>query len=146
MDLIVKLMEPCHIDEVVKISRESFSISWSEDSFRKELSNPLAKYVVGLIDNQVVGFAGVWMIIDEGHITNIAVSPNFRGQKIATKLLAGLIEQAENWGCYAITLEVRKSNIIAQKLYESAGFVNEGIRKGYYEDNKEDAIIMWKRN
>ncbi|MGL5150232.1 MAG: ribosomal protein S18-alanine N-acetyltransferase [Clostridium sp.] len=145
MDLTIKLMDASHIDEVIKISEVSFPVSWSLDSFNRELTNPLAKYVVAISNNKVIGFAGIWIILDEGHITNIATLPDFRGKGVATKLLEHLLELSKSLNCVAITLEVRKSNIIAQKLYESAGFVNEGVRKGYYEDNKEDAIIMWKR-
>ena len=96
------------------------------------------------IENEiVVGYAGMWKIQDEGHITNIAVHPEFRGVHIGKALMSQLINEARSLGVNSMTLEVRKSNIIARNLYESFGFKEAGVRKGYYADNKEDAIVMW---
>lgn len=134
------------LDEVLEISNASLKESWSHESFSKELYNPLAKYLVAKSENgKTLGFAGIWTIVDEGHITNIAVHPNFRKKGIGSALVKGLIDHASSWGYTAMTLEVRKSNIAAQNLYKKYGFIEEGIRKKYYQDNKEDAIIMWKR-
>lgn len=134
------------LDEVLKISDASLKESWSLESFSKELSNPLAKYLVAKShDGKTLGFAGIWTIIDEGHITNIAVHPDYRQKGIGSALVKGLIDKSNSWGYNAMTLEVRKSNIPAQNLYKKYGFIEEGIRKKYYQDNKEDAIIMWKR-
>lgn len=139
-------MEEKDLDGVVEVSSVSLKESWTHDAFKKELSNPLAKYLVARQDGQIVGFAGVWTIVDEGHITNIAVHPDFRKQKIGSDLVKTLIEHCDNWGCHALTLEVRESNLPAQGLYKKFGFIEEGLRKNYYHDNKESAVIMWKRD
>ncbi|MBD7912973.1 MULTISPECIES: ribosomal protein S18-alanine N-acetyltransferase [Clostridium] len=145
MSVKLSLMKKEDLSQVLEISSLSLKESWSLDSFSKELSNPLAKYVVAKTDNKTVGFAGVWIIVDEGHITNIAVHPEFREKGIGSDLVQSLIEHSKSWGCHSLTLEVRASNKPAQNLYKKFGFVEEGIRKRYYQDNKEDAIIMWKR-
>lgn len=145
MDLILNLMKDEHLKDVLEVSNLSLKESWSEDAFKKELSNPLAKYIVALDNNKAVGFAGVWTIVDEGHITNIAVHPDYRGKGIGTSLVKELITHCNNYGIKAFTLEVRASNKIAQSLYSSLGFKEEGVRKKYYRDNGEDAIIMWKK-
>ena len=97
------------------------------------------------MDNKVIGFAGLWTIVDEGHITNIAVHPDYRGKGIGSKLVKSLIDNSKDWYINDLTLEVRYSNKIAQNLYKKYGFIEEGIRKNYYADNKEDAVIMWRR-
>lgn len=145
MNLTLNYMEEKDIPGVLKVSTLSLKESWSIDSFTKELSNPLAKYIVAKFDDTVVGFAGVWTILDEGHITNIAVHPNYRKQKIGSKLVKSLLDYCHSCNCNALTLEVRESNLPAQGLYKKYGFKEEGIRKNYYSDNKENAIIMWKR-
>jgi [ribosomal protein S18]-alanine N-acetyltransferase len=143
MNLVFDLMKEEDIDDILDISSLSFSISWSKDSYTQELSNPIARYLVCKIDNKVVGFVGTWIVLDEAHITNIAVHPNYRKQGIGSKLLSEFLEYCKNQGCVAFTLEVRSGNKAAKALYENHNFKQEGIRKGYYEDNKEDAIIMW---
>lgn len=145
MDLLVKEMDASHIDEVLHISQHSFPVSWSIESFKKELKNPLAKYMVAILNDKVIGFAGLWTILDEGHITNIAIDSAYRGNGYSKILLSTLLKNTESLCSEGVTLEVRISNVVAQKLYTSLGFSSEGVRKGYYEDNKEDAIIMWKR-
>lgn len=146
MNVILRLMEEADLDQVLEISSLSLKESWSKSAFLNELSNPLAKYMVSIVNDTIVGFAGVWIIVDEGHITNIAVHPNFRGQGVGEKLVLSLINQASSWSINSFTLEVRDSNIIAQNLYKKLSFIEEGRRKNYYSDNNEDAIIMWIRN
>lgn len=147
MKIDYKLMDTSHINGVYELSKACFSIPWSLDSISYEIENPLAKYVIAqdLSTNEVVGFAGVWIVAGEGDITNIAVHPSYRKQGIASQLLSKLLELCKDNNCNDITLEVRVSNTPAQNLYTKFGFVNEGIRKKYYSDNGEDAIIMWKR-
>lgn len=147
MKIDYKLMDTSHINGVYELSKACFSIPWSLDSISYEIENPLAKYVIAqdLSTNEVVGFAGVWIVAGEGDITNIAVHPSYRKQGIASQLLSKLLEICKDNNCNDITLEVRVSNTPAQNLYTKFGFVNEGIRKKYYSDNGEDAIIMWKR-
>ena len=141
----IDLMKEEDIDSVLAISSLSFAVCWSKSSYIQELTNPVAKYFVAKIDGKVVGFAGTWIVLDESHITNIAVHPNYRKQGIASKLLKELLNHCKRHGCIGYTLEVRSSNTAAKALYEKHNFKQDGIRKGYYEDNKEDAVIMWLR-
>lgn len=147
MQIHYSLMNESHIQGVYDLSKESFAIPWSLDSIKKELNNPQAKYIIAqnLSTEEVIGFVGVWIILGEGDITNIAVSPKYRKQGIGSKLLVNLLEVCKSNNCEDITLEVRASNIPAQGLYKNFGFKEEGLRKKYYSDNGEDAVIMWKR-
>ena len=117
-----------------------------KESFKDELNNEIAHYLVGSINNKVVAYIGAWFILDEAHITNVAVKSDFRRQKIAKQLITAFIVLAKKHQITSITLEVRASNIPAQSLYQQFGFEKQGLRKRYYADNNEDAIIMWLRN
>nr|WP_186428955.1 ribosomal protein S18-alanine N-acetyltransferase [Clostridium sp. BSD9I1] len=133
------------IFSIYEISTLCFPISWSITSIKGELtSNTHARYVVAVENDIVVGFAGLWIIVDEGHVTNIAVHPDFRRKGIGTLLMDKLMFISKNENLIGLTLEVRKSNLSAQNLYKQFGFIEEGVRKNYYSDNGEDAIIMWK--
>ena len=145
MNISFYLMKEEDIDSVLEVSSLSFSIPWSKDSYIQELTNPIARYLVAKIDNKVVGFVGTWIVLDESHITNIAIHPNYRKQGIGSSLLEAFLKYCKSQGCIAFTLEVRNSNKAARTLYEKYNFKQEGVRKGYYEDTKEDAIIMWLR-
>ncbi len=145
--ILIVDMDESHIDDVVKIEEESFPIPWPRQTFEFELLyNELAEYVVALDGERVVGYGGMWMVLNEAHITNIAVTPSYRGRGIGRMLLLGLIRRAVALGADRMTLEVRPSNQPARNLYRSLGFVDRGRRKGYYQDNNEDAIIMWHEN
>ncbi|MBU5590341.1 ribosomal protein S18-alanine N-acetyltransferase [Clostridium sp. MSJ-4] len=135
-----------HIDDVLSISFLSFPISWYRESFIRELQNNFAYYVVAKYEGDIVGFGGTWIILEESHITNIAVHPNFRGLGIGEIILKSLINIGKSHGINSMTLEVRPSNTAALGLYNKLGFLEEGRRKNYYEDNKEDALILWKRD
>lgn len=136
-----------HIDSVLVIDTLCFPTPWSRESFQKEIeNNKFARYIIAKKGDVVIGYAGMWLILDEGHITNIAVHPEYRGIGAGKLLLEALIEICRIESINSITLEVRKSNIVAQSLYKKYGFVEEGIRKEYYGDNREDAIIMWKHS
>ncbi|MBV7271708.1 ribosomal protein S18-alanine N-acetyltransferase [Clostridium thailandense] len=146
-DIDIICLKSEHIDSVITIDTLCFAIPWSRESFQKEVdSNKFARYIVAKKNNIIIGYAGMWLILDEGHITNIAVHPEYRGIGAGNLLLEGLIEICKSESINSLTLEVRKSNIVAQNLYKKYGFVEEGLRKEYYGDNKEDAIIMWKHN
>ena len=147
MKIDYSLMNENHVKGVYELSEECFAIPWTLDSINNELNNPLAKYVIAqdLSTGEVVGFVGVWIIAGEGDITNIAVTPKYRKHGIASNLLIKLFEVCKTFNCGDITLEVRASNIPAQNLYKKFNFKEEGMRKGYYSDNGEDAIIMWRR-
>ena len=138
-------MKSTHLADVCEIAIFSFPIPWSYDSFSNELNNKLATYIVASKNDKVVGFGGIWVIFDESHITNIAVHPDYRGLGIGDILMEALIKKSYDKGSKDITLEVRRSNVVAQNLYKKYGFAQDGIRKKYYQDNGEDAIIMWKR-
>lgn len=142
-NLIIEQMKENDIDGVFEVEKNCFEDYWSKDSFKKELSNNLAKYLVAKVDNKVVGYVGIWFVVDEGHITNVAVHEGYRGQKIGDQLIRELVEVCKNNKIVSMTLEVRASNVVAQNLYRKYGFKMAGIRKEYYSNNKEDAIIMW---
>lgn len=146
MKIAYSLMKSSDIQGVFNISNSCFSTPWSLESIKSELNNPLAKYIVATDKdlNLVVGFIGCWIVVGEASITNIAVDKNYRKLGIGNKLLESLINLCNDLNCTLINLEVRESNLTAQNLYKKHGFIVDGIRKGYYEDNKEDAILMTK--
>lgn len=134
-----------HVDSIIEIEQMSFSIPWTKEAFEMEATmNKCATYIVAMIGDRVAGYGGFWMIIDEAHITNIAVHPDYRGRGVGNAVMKGLIEAAKKRGASSMTLEVRESNEVALNLYHKFGFRAYGRRKGYYQDNGEDAIIMWK--
>ncbi|MCS6774036.1 MAG: ribosomal protein S18-alanine N-acetyltransferase [Anaerolineae bacterium] len=157
------------IPEVMVIERSSFSRPWPERAYRYELTqNPNAHFVVARLDGHasvakqtsalgrlrirrartdnapdaVVGFAGLWMQVDEAHIATIAVHPDFRGRGVGDKLLRAMLLTAQQHCARIVTLEVRVSNLVAQRLYQKYQFEVVGLRKAYYQDNREDALIM----
>ena len=147
MDIIIREMTVKDIDDILEIEKEVFSTPWSKDAFITEIEkNLLAKYFIAELDKKVIGYGGMWLILNEGHITNIAVKKEYRGKGIGKKILEALIQYCSIGNIDHMTLEVRKSNIIAQNLYKQYGFVEYGIRLKYYVDNNEDAIIMWRTN
>lgn len=139
---VIRRMTDADVDAVAAIEAATFPTPWSRDAFASEMRNVAARYLVAEMDNRVVGFAGAWIILDESHVTNIAVLKAYRGRGIGRMLTAGLMQYLSNLGASYATLEVRRSNQVAQNLYASLGFVTLGVRKRYYEDNREDALIM----
>ncbi len=139
-----ELMNKSHIDGIMEIEADSFAIPWSRGSFESELSNKLAIYTVAVENNKVIGYGGMWHVVNEGHITNIAVHKDYRRQGVGQAIIESLVKIAEEKEMIGLTLEVRKGNEAALALYKKNGFKLEGIRPEYYEDNKEDAYIMWK--
>ena len=145
--IIIEKMTFDNLDEVYEIDKESFPVPWSKESFEEELKNILSTYLVAKIDDKVVGYIGSWMVIDECHITNIAVHPDYRRQGIANKLVEELLKYCNEHGISYILLEVRINNLSAQNLYKKFGFTSDGIRKGYYKNpdgTYDDAILMTK--
>ena len=140
---VIRFMRLKDVEAVAAIEKDTFARPWSRESFRQELTrNVAARYVVAEEDGEILGYAGAWVILDESHITNIAVREDARGRGLGRKLTAELLQILSNLGaCYA-TLEVRVSNERAQNLYKSLGFVSVGKRKRYYEDNIEDDFLM----
>lgn len=141
---LMRLMCLEDLDEIMDIEILSFKTPWSRASFEAEIvDNNLAYYMVLEYKDHVVAYGGMWFVIDEGHITNIAVHPICRGRGWGKKLVKGMIEFANSKGVARLTLEVRTKNEVAIKLYEELGFKGCGIRPGYYQDTGEDALIMW---
>lgn len=129
---------------VQEVERASFPVPWPANAFRHELTqNRNARYVVAREGDRIVGYAGLWLMVDEAHITTFAVLPERRRQKIGERILQRLFRIAEEMGAEWLTLEVRVSNLAAQRLYEKYGFRQAGVRRRYYSDNNEDALIMW---
>jgi ribosomal-protein-alanine N-acetyltransferase len=133
------------IDDVYAIEVSSFTTPWTKDAFYKELvENTLAAYFVVKDDDQLVAYGGMWQIMDELHITNIAVAIGSRGKGYSKVLMDGLMDYGKKYSFKHMTLEVRQSNIVAIALYEKYGFESVGIRPKYYMDTNEDALVMWK--
>lgn len=146
MELIVRQAEERDIKPMAEMDNLCFSAPWSEESFETEIkNNHLAFYIVAEIGGRMAGYAGLWCIVDEGHITNVAVHPDFRRRGIGEALISVLLTHTLENGITSHTLEVRASNQAAIALYTKFGFEPEGLRKNYYEDNGEDAIIMWRK-
>jgi ribosomal-protein-alanine N-acetyltransferase len=132
------------IDDVLEIEQKSFATPWSREAFYNELTqNQFAVYVVLEEEEKVIGYCGVWIVVDEAHITNVAMLPEYRGRKLGEALMRKIIEVAVEMGAKTMTLEVRVSNFTAQSLYRKLGFQDGAIRKNYYTDNQEDALVMW---
>lgn len=143
-DISFRPMTVDDIDSVLHVEHHSFPNPWTRETFYNELTrNRFANYLLLLHSDTVIGYCGMWIIVDEAHITNIAVLPNYRGQNLGEALLIEAMETAKALGVRSMTLEVRVSNRVAQNLYEKLGFKIGGIRKHYYTDNGEDAYVMW---
>ncbi|MBD2847153.1 ribosomal protein S18-alanine N-acetyltransferase [Paenibacillus sp. IB182496] len=143
-DIEFRAMELRDIPAICRIERESFSSPWSADAFRQELTgNHFARYTVMVRGGEIIGYGGMWTIMDEAHVTNIAVRGDWRGRGLGSRLLGELQRLAVHSGMQRMTLEVRVSNTLAQHLYKKHGFTPSGLRPGYYSDNHEDALIMW---
>lgn len=144
-DIKIAPMTLKDLDRVLEIESRSYGNPWSRRAFVSELTdNTYAHYYVAKLDDLIVGYVGMWVILEEAHITNIAVDPDYRRMGIGQHMLETMFEKAREFGATRMTLEVRVSNVTAQNLYKKLGFAERGIRKGYYTDTNEDAIIMWK--
>ncbi len=137
-----------NIDDILVIEELSYgSHHWSKDSFITELNNKISSYFCVLnSENKCVGYLGIWKIVNEAHITNLSIHPDYRNKKLAHRLLLAMIDECYKDKIKFITLEVRVSNVKAINLYEKFGFKSLGVRKKYYQDNNEDAYIMWSEN
>ncbi len=143
MSAVIEPMRMADIPAVLEIERLSFSSPWPAYAFEQELtSNRLARYIVSRAGGRVVGFTGVWLMVDEAHITTFGVHPDHRRQGIGRGMLLRLAELAIELGAIRMTLEVRVSNAAAQALYGAFGFRTAGRRPHYYSDDGEDAFIL----
>lgn len=145
MEVIIRSMKERDLDRIMELERTCFTTPWSRQSFLLEITkNQLARYFVAEIDGLVVGYGGIWLILDEGHITNIAVDEKYRRLGLGKRLLEELIVLCESYEVKGMTLEVREDNQPAKELYKSYGFIESGRRPNYYQDVGKDAILMWK--
>ena len=140
---LVRAMTLEDLEAVREIEKASFSDAWAREAFIREITqNKCARYIVLSLDQRVVAYAGMWLVIDEAHVMSIAVHPDHRGQGYGERITRALMRLAAQTGMTWMTLEVRRSNHIAQALYRKVGFADVGYRKRYYENNHEDALIM----
>jgi len=140
----IRLMDVDDLDQVMEVEKDCFTNPWDESVFFSEITkNQFAYYLVAELEGKIIGYCGLWVIVDEAHITNIAIHSSLRRQGIGDYLFRGALEMAKTLGAVKISLEVRVSNKGAQALYRKYGLQDGGIRKQYYTDNQEDALVMW---
>ena len=142
--MILEKMNPAHVAQIVELEKICFSDPWSEKSIASELDNKLAFWLVATEGDTVAGYIGSQTVMDETDMMNVAVHPDFRRRGIAEALVNGLVEELKNKGSHCLTLEVRASNEPAKALYGKLGFVQVGLRKNYYRNPREDALILRK--
>ncbi|RCW62198.1 ribosomal protein S18-alanine N-acetyltransferase [Saliterribacillus persicus] len=143
-NLLIRKMSVDDIEEVSAIENESFTVPWSKKTYQDELTlNQYANYFVILSNDVIVGFCGMWLVIDEAQITNIAIRKAYRGKRFGEALFQYVLNYAIAHHASRLSLEVRVSNLVAQRLYKKFGLVPGGIRRNYYTDNQEDALVLW---
>ncbi len=140
---VFRLCEEKDLPAVMELDREAFFDPWSRETWLREMRNPIACWIVEVIDREIAGFAGIWNVAGEAQIMRVAVKKTMRNQGLGLLLTQELIHKAWESGAEAVTLEVRESNMAAQTVYERCGFVSGGVRPDYYEDTHEGAVIMW---
>ncbi len=145
MNIIIEKMGESHITEIGRLEKECFSTPWSENSLREELKNEYARFFVAVINGNVAGYIGAHNILGEVYITNVAVFPDYRRKGVGETLIKKLIDVTFSENADFITLEVRNSNEGAIKLYTKMGFEEVGKRKNFYENPREDALLMTYR-
>jgi ribosomal-protein-alanine N-acetyltransferase len=143
---LVEPMNPEHIARVAELEKICFGSQWTPTHFGRELENPRCHYFVILGNGKLLGYIGYWQILEEAHITSVAIQPEHRKHYLAQRLLCRMLEDCLEKGVQWITLEVKATNFPAQKLYEKFGFTVKGRRKNYYQAEKQDALIMWTEN
>jgi len=145
MEVEVREIRFSDLDEISEIEKICFSLPWSKEMIAQELLNKMAYYQCATVNGKVIGYMGMWKIVDEGHVTNVAVLPEYRKKGIASQLISKMIEVCKCSEIYNITLEARESNLDAISLYEKFGFKSAGKRPNYYQKPNEDAVVMWKK-
>ena len=141
---LIRKMTEKDLDEILLIESVSFSLPWSRESYQSELKNELATYLIAERQGEVAGYLGIWVVFEEAFLTNVAVAPSFRSRGLGKALMQEGERVARQGGAHYILLEDRPSNLRALTMYRSLGYEARGLRKGYYSDNNEDAIIMCK--
>ncbi|MEB3197551.1 MAG: ribosomal protein S18-alanine N-acetyltransferase [Candidatus Sericytochromatia bacterium] len=144
--IAIRPMQGADLPRVVEVERACFGERWSQRAFENELANVASRYFVCEWDGRIVGYAGYWLILEEAHITAIGTDPAYQRRGLGERLLLHLIDHAARAEARWLTLEVRASNVAAIRLYEKYGFSSLGRRKAYYQDNQEDALVMWTEN
>ena len=142
--MMITKMTQCHVPQIAELEKLCFNDPWSENSIASELGNRLSCWLVALDDDQVVGYVGSQTVLGETDMMNIAIHPDYRKQGIATALISALIEALKERSSHTLMLEVRSSNEAAKSLYMKMGFEAVGIRKNYYRNPREDALILRK--
>ena len=135
-------MTDADVQGVAAVEEDVFTTAWSLEMFAAEMNNTLTTYLLVCMDEEIIGFAGFWLVVDEAQVTNIAIKQDWQSRGYGRVLVSRLMQEARNKGALTISLEVRESNKRARKLYEKLGFKEAGIRSGYYLDNRENAIWM----
>ncbi|OEH91725.1 ribosomal protein S18-alanine N-acetyltransferase [Bacillus solimangrovi] len=139
-----RLMNEHDIEDVLRIEKSSFATPWTYEAFYNEVvHNQFARYLLIIKGEEVIGYCGLWIVFDDASVTNVAILPKERGNRYGEMLMHQAMEFARAVGGLRLSLEVRTSNHIAQNLYRKLGFESGGIRKNYYADNQEDALVMW---
>ncbi|MUV38517.1 [Ribosomal protein S18]-alanine N-acetyltransferase [Lentibacillus sp. JNUCC-1] len=140
----IRQMIRSDLSSIMAIDQKVYTSPWTEKVYEQEINhNPHAYYAVVEIDNVVAGYAGAWIVMEDAQITNIVVDPDYRGRKLGKSLFKHMLQVAMLHGAERLSLEVRASNQVAQNMYRQFGLVPGGIRKNYYQDNHEDAVVMW---
>lgn len=142
---MIRRMEEKDLTGAAGLEQRYFSVPWSGEQLKDSLGSPDYLFLVAEEEGRVVGYAGLLKILDEGDITNIVVEEAYRNRGIGKRLTEALLDEGKKCGLHAFTLEVRAGNLAAIHVYESLGFVREGVRRRFYERPVEDALIMWKR-
>ena len=144
-ELKIRRLKESDLEEVMTIERNAFAKPWQKRVFLKELNNEYAYYLVGVYQQEIAAYIGAWFLADRCHITNLATAKSYRRLGFAGKLIEYLCDKSKNLEIKRLTLEVRSSNQKAQTLYKKHGFIKLGIKKNYYSNNNEDAVLMYKR-
>ncbi len=146
-DLAIATMALADVAEVVRIEALCFPSTWPQNAFYNEIQdNKLAHYFAGRIGDRIAVYGGIWVILEDSHITTLAVHPDFRGRKYGELMLLHLLDETIARGASWVTLEVREGNVVAQNLYRKYGFTVVSTRRAYYSDNSENALVMWAGN
>jgi ribosomal-protein-alanine N-acetyltransferase len=142
-----RISTPADLDAVLAIEEASFNNPTTREWYERELKRPEVCfiYVLRTPDHPVAGFCAFWLVVDQAHINNLAVRPELRGRGLGTQLLEAIVAEARHLGATSLTLEVRRSNIAAQRLYANAGFFEHSVRKNYYTQPVEDAIVLLRK-
>lgn len=146
MELTFVELSERRLQEVVEVERLCSGAPWSLQAFQAELHDRESAFILAIHEGRTIGFAGYWLVVDEAHVVNIGVHPDYRRTGIGIKLMDELLSRAVLQGAKCAMLEVRAGNIPAIRMYEKLGFTVGGRRKAYYPDNQEDALVMWKHD